>query len=159
MSRDFACLFEDVRTESQSSWQQALAATNAFGAIYSGHATRMSREAASANWQLTTVSSAATSNAEIEQLLARWGGLALELESRYGPMKLMHWQEADAVGGLALFLGSTFFDCIAEDADSREVFECVAIEIATAVGSALAVLVGDPTFRSWSCLLYTSRCV
>jgi|UPI00064562A5 hypothetical protein len=150
MSSDYALLFAPVAEPREVVWEPFVAATRAFGASYLAIATRLQRTHNAPDWYLTTETALASTSAEVLGLMARWPGLALELQSGFGPLKALFWDDGGGRTGVGLFENSYAFSLQSEDPDVRETFAHAAVDMARIIGSDTAMLVGDPSFRTWN---------
>ncbi|NOK08400.1 hypothetical protein [Corallococcus exercitus] len=150
MSSDFALLFSGSSIPRLQAWQSALAKISAFRPRYLATITRLAWSQGARSWELTTQTQTAETVDDILAVMHHWRGVALEFETGFGPMKLLSWHLRESQSGLGLYLNSYLFALLREDPDVRSVFERTAFEMASAVEADLAVLVGDPSLRSWS---------
>jgi hypothetical protein len=150
MSSDYALLFGRSEKARSEAWQPVLSATRAFGAKYAGVVTRLDWIEATGSWQLTAETRQAHGIREIRAVMAQWDGLALELETRFGPMKLLAWDIGPDKSGFGIFENSYAFALQSEEPDVMEIFEHVSLEVAEFLQTELAVLVGDPALRDWN---------
>jgi hypothetical protein len=130
MSRDFALLFPSVPTLPKILISNVLPLLKPIGARYGGVATRMKYGMSGPYWSLTTDTRNAPDLSAIDGLLQSWDGLALELESKFAPMKLMVWKEKGVMAGFGLFETSSMFTAQAEDPDVCDIFDSIALDIA-----------------------------
>src|SRR5262245_30256981 len=149
MSRDFALLFPAVRTPRREAVSKILSLLSPIGARYRGGVSRLDYGPSERFWRLSTQSRTAKSLSDINALFDSWDGLTLELESKFGPVKLMVWKEQEGGGtGFGLFETSHVFVEQAEDPDICDIFDEVALAVCRVMNCDAFVLVGDPGIRS-----------
>jgi hypothetical protein len=144
MASDYALLFPPVHRSPQEVIPMVLPLLGPVGARYRGIVTRMDYSSSENFWRLSTHSKNAGTVDGIIALLDQWEGLALELESKFAPMKLMVWKEQGDGAGFGLFETSRVFTVQAEDPDICDIFDSVALDMARATNSDAFALVGDP---------------
>lgn len=149
MSRDFALLFPSVQSKRQVVVSTILPLFRSIGGVYLGIGTRMDHGLLGPFWRLSMVSNQLGSLSDINEQLESWDGLALELKSKFGLLKLMVWKDGD-VTGFGLFETSSVFTAQAEDPDVCDIFDSLAVEMARATNSSAFCLVGDPGIASIS---------
>lgn len=145
MSSDYALLFAESKVAAKQAWRQAAEEMSALGATYNGWATCLSFDQALSYWTLTTRSEYAPSAFQVDMLLETWGGVALDIGSKFGPFKLLVWAgRAEGKTGIGLFESSYAVLFQVNDADVKSVFDHMGTQIANRLGVDFFCLLGDP---------------